>query len=105
MKRIADDITSRHSDLLITAASIGANPMKSSFNSTIKAVNDEVMPEAVIKTAMWPAASDPCLQVADYCSWAIFRKWERSDTRAYEIIADKIGLENDMFSSGNTFYY
>ena len=105
LKHIADDITSRHSDLLITAASIGTNPMKSSFNSAIKAVNDEVMPEAVIKTAMWTAASDPCLQVADYCSWAIFRKWERADTRAYEIISDKIGLENDLFSSGNTFYY
>jgi hypothetical protein len=30
-----------------------------------------------------PHMSDPCLQVADYCTWAIQRKWERGDERSH----------------------
>ena len=45
------------------------------------------------------------LQVADYCSWAIFRKWERSDTRSYELIQDKIASEFDLFQPEDIAYY
>jgi len=42
------------------------------------------------------------LQIADYCNWAIFRKYEREDVRAYERIARAIhrlwdiGLSEDF---------
>jgi hypothetical protein len=38
-------------------------------------------------------ASDPCLWAADYCTWAIQRKWERRDERAYELIAAAVASE------------
>ena len=35
------------------------------------------------------------LQAADFCSWAIFRKYETGDSKYFDIIAEKIkfGLE------------
>lgn len=45
------------------------------------------------------------LQVIDYINWAILRKWERGDTRSYDIVKDSIGGEWDVFGKGNTVYY
>ncbi len=105
MRQVAPRVVSPSDSLLVVAASIGNKREQTALISDLQDVMNQTSPTSAVKTAMWQATSDPCLQVADYCSWAIFRKWERSDTRAYEIIADKIGLENDLFSSGNTFYY
>lgn len=49
------------------------------------------------KVHYWPASTDPCLQVADYCCWAIQRKWERQDSRSHELIAHLIRSEYDMW--------
>jgi hypothetical protein len=55
--------------------------------------------------AFWPADSDPCLQVADYCTWAIQRKWERDDDRSHLLIAPKLRSEYDVWKSGEVHYY
>lgn len=52
-------------------------------------------------------ASKSCvsLQVADYCNWAIFRKWERSNLRSYDLIKSALKSEFDIFRSGTKNYY
>lgn len=105
MRQVAPRVVSPSDSLLVVAASIGNKREQAALISDLQDVMNQTSPTSAVKTAMWPAASDPCRQVEDYCSWAIFRKWERADTRAYEIIADKMSLENDLFSSGNTFYH
>ena len=45
------------------------------------------------------------LQVADYCCWAMFRKWERGDVASYNLIAPAIRSEFDVFRTGTTHYY
>lgn len=45
------------------------------------------------------------LQVADYCSWAIQRKWELNDERSYSLIASAIKSEFDIFKQGTTIWY
>ena len=45
------------------------------------------------------------LQVADYCAWAIFRKYERCDTSSYDRIEASINSEFDIFRRGTTLYY
>ena len=92
-------------ELLITAASIGTNEMKTNFNTAVETAKTTLFPQTALKTTMWSAPSDICLQVADYCSWAIFRKWEHGDERAFQLIADKIEVENNLFSSGGIEYY
>ena len=45
------------------------------------------------------------LQIADYCNWAIYRKWSRGDERSYNLIRTAIRSEFDIFRSGSTYYY
>jgi hypothetical protein len=45
------------------------------------------------------------LQIADYCNWAIFRKWESGDAKAHRQIAAQIRSEFDIFQSGSTYFY
>jgi hypothetical protein len=55
--------------------------------------------------AFWPNSSDACLQVADYCLWAVFRKYELGDMRSYDLIKNKVRSEFDLFVTGTTHYY
>lgn len=45
------------------------------------------------------------LQIADYCNWAVFRKWESGDERSYEIIRRALKSEFDIFQRGVREYY
>ena len=45
------------------------------------------------------------LQVADYCNWAIYRKWDRGDERSYDIIRRAIRSEFLIFKRSNKLYY
>ncbi len=45
------------------------------------------------------------LQVADYCCWAAFRRWERGETTYYDRIRAAVRSEFDIFRQGKTFYY
>jgi hypothetical protein len=53
------------------------------------------------RVAFWPNMSEPCLVVADYCTWAIQRKWERNDARSQVLLADKISSETEIEVAGN----
>ena len=91
----------------VTAASIGTKKGQALFT---KAVRDVVKQLAgrrkqVVRTSFWKCETDPCLQLADYCTWAIQRKWERGDTRSYDLIRDRITSEYDTFQKGTVEYY
>lgn len=45
------------------------------------------------------------LQVADYCNWAIYRKWEAGDRRSYDLISSAVKSEFDIFRTGSTHFY
>jgi hypothetical protein len=49
--------------------------------------------------------SDLNCQIADYCGWAIFRKWDTGDKRSYDLIRNKIKNEFDIFAVGNNYFY
>lgn len=92
-------------ELLITAASIGTKKERLTYCSKL----DDVMRQT-IKAARWavdfrPSHCDPCLQVADYCAWAIQRKWERGDTRSYDMIKHMVTREFDLWSHGTEMFY
>jgi hypothetical protein len=50
--------------------------------------------------AFWPSESDPCLQAADYCTWAVWRKWEGNDPRSYQYLTGKVMTEFSVFAGG-----
>ncbi len=45
------------------------------------------------------------LQVADYCCWAVFQKWNKNKTHFYDRIKTAVRGEFDILRSGNRNYY
>lgn len=94
-----------YSEIHVTAASIGFRRERSLFKGAVSDVMNQTIRGKKWSADVFPAATDPCLQVADYCAWAVQRKWERDDSRSYDIIKDKISYEYDLWAHGNKRYY
>ena len=105
MKYVATKVAAPSDELLVIAASIGTKGKQRDFQRAVTDVMTQTARASVIRVNMWPAAIDPCLQVADYCCWAIQRKWEGGDIRSYELIKSKIRSEYDLFARETTRYY
>lgn len=97
LSRVVPILAAQADELLVIAADIGANDMRANFSDTVSTVAGETGPKVAMVSAMWLAATHPLLQAADYCSWALHRKWERADSRSYNLIEDKIASELDVF--------
>ena len=98
-------VTPGQDEVLLVAATVGTRQKAVSFKNAIEDVVSQVAPDTVMKSAYWPAYTDICLQIADYCSWAIQRKWESNDDRSHQLIRSKIWSEYDLFGKGNNYYY
>ena len=103
-KYVAPRITSASTELLVIAAQIGTKKRRKTMRLAIEDVVDQFT-GCKWEVAFWPAKSDPCLQVADYCCWAIQRKYEQSDARSYNLIKDKIKSEFQPYDVGTKTYY
>jgi hypothetical protein len=105
MRHLAPRIVGKADELLVIATSIGTERQRTSFHQSITSVISAVAPTTAFRTAFWSAGTDPCLQIADYCCWAIQRKWERNDPRSYALIADRLESEYDFFQWSSVRYY
>lgn len=93
-------------ELLVVTASLGNKKKKRlAFYEAVRDVVRQVGGQTTYRTACWEASSDGCLQVADYCGWAIQRKWETGDPGPHGRIASKIMSEYDLFGAGAKMYY
>lgn len=93
-------------ELLLTAASIAQKKQQVAFSAAVRDVAGQCYGARVQwKTFHPPSATDPCLQIADYCTWAIQRKWEKGDCRSYDLIKNKINHECESWKRGTTHYY
>lgn len=104
-KYVAPRIVGAKDELFLSAASVGTKARGGAFVKAIEDVAQQVSPALDYRVVFWPAATDPCLQVADYCTWAIQRKWERGDDRSYNLIANKVESAFDLWASGSKEYY
>ena len=93
--------------LMVTTASIGVKKGQADFSEAVLDVLKQTqrVDAGSWRTTFCSSASDPCLQVADYCTWAIQRKWERGDERSYDLIKSKIKYEYDLWSRGSRHFY
>jgi hypothetical protein len=105
MRHLAPRIVTARDELLVIGASLGIKKKRSVSHAAVKNVIGRVSPTIRYQVASWDAASDPCLQIADYCAWAIQRRWERGDNRSYALIASQIQSEYELFSAGTVDYY
>ena len=94
-----------NTEALVTTASLGTKRDRIAFEASVEDVMNQTRKARAWKTDFMPCHADPCLQVADYCAWAIQRKWERNDDRSYRLIADRITYEYDLWARGTEHYY
>lgn len=90
---------------MITAAALGTKKGQAVYTAAVNEVLQQTVQRQQWRTFFPRAVADPCLQVADYCAWAVQRKWEKGETRWYEKIEDKIETQFDLWRTGSTHYY
>lgn len=108
-KDVAPAIADAKDELLVVASALQIKrkkrTTKAAVHKAVTEVVDQVSPTVVCHCAFTPAKSDPCLQVADYLTWAVQRKFEMNDHRSYDLIADKIGSIYQPFIRGSKYFY
>lgn len=105
LKYLVPRVVAADDEVYLVAASLGTKAKKRSAHGALKDVIAQVAHHNRYAVAFWPASTDPCLQAADYCCWAIQKKWERNDDRSHVLIAGRIRSEFDVFAGGTTLYY
>lgn len=93
-------------EVLVITDSIPVQRKRKAIEKAVKTTLKNMLPDSVRFRAMHHASKSTFgLQVADYCNWAIFRKWERGDARSYEVIKSRVESEFEIFREGTTHYY
>jgi hypothetical protein len=95
-ERVAQRLASDGDELLVMTASLGTRRRRQAFHRAVEEVVSQSVRPAAYRTVSWSGASDPCLWVADFCSWAIQRKWERGDARSYVLISNRLRSEVEV---------
>ncbi|OWJ71402.1 hypothetical protein CDV50_10380 [Haematobacter massiliensis] len=95
----------RGDELHVTAASIGSKKEKDTFCGAVEDAVGQMVKKGAWRVDFRPSQADEYLQVADYATWAIQRKWEKGDTRSYDQIKDRITYEYNLWERGTTHYY
>lgn len=79
---------------------------RESFEKSIKKTLSAMLPAgARYRLLHHDSKSHYGLQVADYLTWAVYRKWTLQDSRSYDLIRSAIRSEFDIFRTGTTNYY
>lgn len=104
-KHNAPAILAGRTEVSITAASLGTKKGQAVYTAAVNNVLQQVIQRQQWATFFPRSIAEPCLQIADYCAWAIQRKWERGDDKWYKLIEDKIASEYDLWKRGSIHYY
>jgi len=105
MKHLAPVLGGSERELHVVAATLGSRGGRTKLREAVASVVAQTANGGEHRVSAWSCDSDPMLQVADYCCWAVYRKWEREDNSWYGAIASKLGSEYDWFRGGRTLYY
>jgi len=92
-------------EVMVVAASINTKAKQTAYHDALRVAIKDVAPRVPYSSAFWPASSDLCIQAADYCGWAVMRKWEVGDTSYYDRIRDHVGRQYDLFGRGTKRYF
>lgn len=105
LKHVAPSVATSEDELLVMASSLQIKKKVQAVGQAVEEVVRQVTPTTASHYAFFPAKTDPCLQAADYLTWAIQRKYERDDDRSYDQIKHLIASEFEPFAYGTKLYY
>jgi hypothetical protein len=105
LKYLCPPLLKEAEKLMITAASLGSKKTRASFKLVVNNTMQQLVERNRWEVAFLDSAKDPMLWAADYCAWAIQRKWEMGDERSWERIRPKLRTEFDLWKAGSKTYY
>lgn len=95
-----------YTEVIVFTDRIPINKKRNAIEKAVKATLNKMLPaDARYRIYHHDSKSNLDLQIADYCSWAIYRKWERGDERSYTLIQPIVQSELDIFSTVTRTYY
>jgi hypothetical protein len=104
LQYVAPRVVGPLDELLVVASSLQISKKKRMVHEAVADVVQQVSPTVIFHTAFAPSMSDPCLQIADYMTWAIQRKYESGDSRSYDLVSHKIASEFQPYVNGTLRY-
>ncbi len=103
---IQREATTTVDEIIVVTDSIPVNKKRKTVEKAVKLVLAEMLPgHTRYRILHHDSKAHYGLQVADYCNWAIYRKWSSGDTLQYDRIKPMICSEFEIFRGGATYYY
>ena len=93
-------------EVIVITDAIPVKNMRRAVEKAVKVTLADMLPGDVrYRLLHHDSKAHGCLQVADYCNWAIYRKWTNGDARSYDVIREAVRSEFDIFRTGERLYY
>lgn len=93
-------------ETIIVTDRIPVERKREAVEKAVRQTLSAVLPNDIrYKVLHHESKSNVDLQIADYCNWAVYRKWDRQDRRSYDRIQRALASEFDIFQSGTTYHY
>ena len=97
---------SSYQKLIVITDVIPHQKKRKAIEKGIKQILNQMLPGGVkYRLLHHPSRSHYGLQIADYCNWAIYRKWCTNESRFYDVIETAICSELDIFENKTRHYY
>lgn len=94
------------SEVIVITDKIPVNKKRKAVEKAVRTTLAAMLPQGFpYRVLHHESQSSSALQIADYCNWAIYRKWDRDDWMAYNRIAPAIRSEFDIFQRGMRVWY
>jgi|SRR5215213_8271060 len=95
-----------YDEVLIFVAALHTGKRKSAMEKAVKQTLSAMLPKRAKYRLVYHAAkANFDLQIADYCTWAITKKWNSNELRPYQVIKPAIRSEFEFFRTGTRYYY
>lgn len=107
LRYVFDNIEShKYKEIVVVTDTIPLQRKRKAIQKEIKSIlKQSINPHGKFRVMHHSSKSNMCLQITDYVSWSIFRKWERLDTRSYDQIKKSLKSEFEIFKTGKNEYY
>ena len=91
-------------EVIVFTDSLPVSRKRAAVEKGVKMTLTAMLPAAVRYRVLHHASkSNMDLQIADYCTWAIYRKWNIQDARSFQRIKTAVRREWDVFQTGTGF--
>ena len=96
----------QYQQIIVQTDTLPVKKKREAFEKAIKTTLASMLPDtATYRVLHHESRSSIGLQAADYCNWAIYKKWTDGDERSYALIKAGIKSEFDIFKTGTDYYY